>query len=87
MATFRNFVKYVTREFEEQSSLLGRPVFATKTESTPSNVKGFRERFKGVKSTISLVTVFDQFWDYRESTVSVLDLQGLQTLVAQLPKI
>ena len=44
VATFSDFVRYVTRESEEQSSLFGRRVFASKTETKPSNVKGSSEQ-------------------------------------------
>ena len=56
MATFCDFVKYVTRESEEQSSMFGRRVFASKTETKPSNVKGSSEQRKVLN--LSLVTVF-----------------------------
>ena len=53
MATFGDFVKYVTRESEEQSSLFGRRVYASKTDTKPSNVKGSSEQPKGAKSKSS----------------------------------
>ena len=55
VATFADFVKYVTRESEEQSSLFGRRVFASNTETKPSNVNGSSEQPKGA---IGIVTVF-----------------------------
>ena len=53
VATFADFVKYVTREAEEQSSLFGRHTFASKTETKSSNVKGSSEQPKGAKSKSS----------------------------------
>ena len=53
VAAFGDFVKYVTRESEEQSSLFDRRVFASKTETKPSNVKGSSEQPKGAKSKSS----------------------------------
>ena len=53
VATFGDFVKYVSGESEGQSSLLGRRVFASKTETMVSNVKGFSKQPKGAKSKSS----------------------------------
>ena len=61
-ANFSVFVKHVTQESEEQSSLFGRRVFVSKPESKPSNVKGSKEQPKvlylnGHLSQLNVLTV------------------------------
>ena len=53
VATFSDFVKFVTRESKEQTSLFGRHVFVSKTESKPSNVKDSSKEPEGAKSKYS----------------------------------
>ena len=60
VAKFGDFVKFVTRESDEQGSLYGRRVFAAKPEHKPTGyVKGLREQTKNKnKSSYGFPIVF-----------------------------